>query len=106
MKADLENAARWQRHIKNLKSSGLTRRKYCEKNGLKLSTLDYWSYGLGAHKKRDNKGGNKTTWIPLRIGESQASGIDLQVGKVTIEIKPGFDSALLTDLLRTLGALC
>jgi hypothetical protein len=106
MKADPEKAARWQRHIKNLKSSGLSRREYCEKNGLKLSTLDYWSYGLSVHKKRDNKGSSKTTWIPLRIGDTEASGIDLHVGKVTIEIKPGFDSALLTDLLRTLSAIC
>jgi hypothetical protein len=38
MKADPEKAARWQKHIEAIKSSGSTRRTYCEKNGLNLST--------------------------------------------------------------------
>jgi hypothetical protein len=106
MKADREKAARWQQHIENLKSSGLSRRGYCEKNGLKLSTLDYWYRRLGFYKKRNNEISNEASWIPLRIGDNEASGIHLRVGKITIEIKSGFDSALLMDLLRTLGASC
>jgi hypothetical protein len=106
MKADPEKAARWQRHIKNLKSSGLSRRKYCEKNGLRLSTLDYWFRRLGFYKNRKSESNNEVPWIPLQISDTEASGIHLHVGKITIEIKPGFDSVLLADLLRTLGALC
>jgi hypothetical protein len=106
MKADPEKATRWQPHIKNLKSSGLSRRDYCEKNGLKLSTLDYWCRKPGLYKSRKRENNNKVPWIPLQIGDSEACGIHLRVGKITIEIKPGFDSALLTDLLRTLGASC
>jgi hypothetical protein len=106
MKADLEKAARWQRHIKNLKSSGLSRRGYCEKNGLKLSTLDYWCRRLGFCKKRNTEVRNEAAWIPLQIGDNEDSRIHLRVGKITIEIKRGFDSALLADLLHTLGASC
>jgi len=31
---------------------------------------------------------------------------DLGVGNITLEIKPGFDKALLVELLRTIGSLC
>ena len=32
----------WERHFTAWQSSGLTRRSYCEREGLSLSTFDYW----------------------------------------------------------------
>ena len=105
MRENPEKRDYWQRHIDILKSSGLTRRAYCEQNQFKLSTLDYWCQKLSPSGKKD--GTEKSSWIPLRIDEDgSSSGIDLRIGRITITIKPGFDAALLTELLRTIGALC
>jgi len=98
-----EKRNHWQRHVEALKAGGLTRRAYCEKNQIKLSTLDYWCQKLGHEEKQRNEIG----WVPLQISEEvSSSGIDLRIGRIIVTVKPGFDPALLTELLRTIGALC
>jgi hypothetical protein len=68
-----------------------------------LSTLDYWCQKLCPSGKKNN---GKTDWIPLRIDERQsACVIDLQIGRITIVVKPGFDPGHLTELLRTVGTI-
>jgi hypothetical protein len=42
MKENPEKRRHWQRHIDTLKTSGQTRKKYCEANQINLSTLDDW----------------------------------------------------------------
>jgi hypothetical protein len=105
MKENPEKRELWQRQIEAWKSSGLSRRVYCEQNEIKLSTLDYWCQKLSSSRKEGEIG--KGSWIPLRIDEDEPSSrIDLQIGRITVAVKPGFDPALLTALLRTIGALC
>jgi hypothetical protein len=105
MKADPEKAKYWMQHIEALKMSGLSRKAYCEQNGLNKHTMDSWCQKLNPSLGR-NAEGNKATWIPLQIKGDETSGIDLRIGKITIAVKPGFDQKLLTDLLRTLAAAC
>ena len=105
MKENLEKREHWHRHIEAWKSSGLSRRIYCEQNGLKLSTLDYWNQKL-IRQEKERKRPHEAGWIPVQISEDEVSGIDLRIGRMTVTVKPGFDPALLTALLRTLGAVC
>jgi len=64
MKADLEKAARWQQHLEAIKSSGLSRKTYCEKNGLKITTLDYWYRRL--NPSQNDSRDKKSAWIPRK----------------------------------------
>jgi len=105
VKENPEKKEYWQRQIEAWRSSGLSRKVYCEQNGIKISTLDYWCQKLRPSGKENATG--KTSWIPLRIDEDEpSSGIDLRIGRITVVIKPGFDPALLSELLRTISALC
>jgi hypothetical protein len=105
MKEDPEKRNYWRQHIEAIKSSGLTRKVYCEKNEIKLSTLDYWCQKLSRLEKRNKTNG--IGWIPLQISEDgSSSGIDLRVGRITITVMPGFDPSLLGDVLRIVNALC
>ena len=105
MKENPEKRDYWQGQIEAWKSSGLSRKVYSEQNGIKVSTLDYWCQKLRPSGKK--KETTKSNWIPLRIDEDEtSSGIDLRIGRITVAVKPGFDPALLTALLRTIGALC
>ena len=36
----------------------------------------------------------------------QRSALLVRVGRATVEVKPDFDPALLSDVVRTLAALC
>jgi hypothetical protein len=105
MKSNPESASYWRQHIDALKDSGLTRKAYCEKNQIKISTLDYWRKKLSASNIQGNRA-KEAGWIPLQLGEDETSGIDLRIGQITVSVKPGFDSSLLTELLRTIGTLC
>jgi hypothetical protein len=104
MKENPEKREYWQPHIEAWRLSGLTRRAYCEQNGLKISTLDYWCQKLIRAEKENRM--KETGWIPLQLSEDSGSGIDLRIGRITVSVKPGFDSALLTEVLRTIGTLC
>jgi hypothetical protein len=105
VKEDLEKRDHWRRQIEAWKSSGLSRRVYCEQNGIKISTLDYWCQKLkpsGAKSKTD-----KTGWIPLKLDDDEpSSAIDLRIGRIRIAVKPGFDRTLLVELLQTISAIC
>jgi hypothetical protein len=79
----------------------MSRGEYCEKNQIKLSTLDYWRQKFSSPEEK-----KESAWIPIQIAEDSSSGIDLRVGRITIAVKPGFDRALLMELLQTISALC
>jgi hypothetical protein len=102
-KENAERANQWRKHIEALNSSRLSRRAYCEKNGLKVSTLDYWRQRLGDVKEKAKK---DRGWISVQIQDESESGVDLRIGKITVTVKPGFNPALLTEVLRILGAQC
>lgn len=104
MRENPERTNWWLRHIKALEESGLSRRAYCEQNHVKLSTLGYWCQKLNPAKASNKV--HEAGWIPLQINEDEPSGIDLRIGRITIEVKCGFDPSLLADVLRTINALC
>ena len=102
MKSNPEKTSYWRQQIEAYKSSGLSRGEYCEKNQLKLSTLDYWRQKFSVPEEKKNE----TSWIPIQIAEDNSPGIDMHVGRITIAVKAGFDRTLLMELLQTINALC
>jgi hypothetical protein len=105
MRENLEKANYWTQHVQALQESGQSRRAYCEKNQIRLSTFGYWCQKLRSSERAGNQV-RETGWIPLQISEDESSGIDLRIGRITIAIKPGFNPSLLTDVLRTINTLC
>jgi len=89
----------WERRRAQYRDSGLTRKAFCEKHHLKLSTLDYWFSRLG--KQEQKCGLVQLKGAPLSAG---APGLVLAVGvDCRIEIRPGFDPQLLTAVVQALG---
>jgi hypothetical protein len=105
MRSKPEAASYWRQHIEALRESGLTWKAYCEKNQIKLSTLAYWHHKLNPSGKQ-NKKAVEVDWIPLQVNDDESSSIDLKMGRLVVTVRSGFDPSLLTELLRTIGALC
>jgi len=108
MKSNQEIAESWRKHVQAFESSGLTRNGYCQRNGVNVYQLDYWRRRF---KKSKPPGPSPAdTWIPVRVRDDQASekgsGVCLRISRLAIEVKPGFDRELLTDVLRTIGPIC
>jgi hypothetical protein len=98
----------WQQHVEAFEASGLTRVAYSKKNRMQPHQLDYWRKKIARIRKTPGTIA-ATSWVPVEIREEAAekgSPIDLWLGRIRIEIKPGFDSRLLVELLRTIGAVC
>jgi transposase-like protein len=108
MKSNQRLSDKWQKHVLAFAESGLTRRDYCRQNGIAIYQLDYWRRKFQrSHSKHPASAG---AWIPLEIRDSgsaaENAGICLRIGRVTIDVKPGYDRKLLTDVLQVLESVC
>ena len=98
----------WQQHVEAFRTSGLTRESYSKENGIQVYQLDYWRKKM-SRKEQTPESIATNQWLPVKISDEPTqndSHIDLWIGPVRIEVRKGFDSKLLTELIRTVGAGC
>ncbi len=99
----------WKGHIAGLSKSGLSRRAYCQQNDLSISNLDYWRAKLKpAATITEQRPESDKRWVTLRVSDEPArdNGIRLRIGRVTIEVEPGFNRELLADVIKIAGSAC
>jgi hypothetical protein len=95
----------WRQHVEAFKKSGLTRPAYCRKHRIPVSRLDYWRRKLSNAEIANEA----AQWVPVTIAEEASEvdpGIQLWIGKLRIELRPGFDPKLLSEILRAVGGPC
>jgi transposase-like protein len=101
-------AEQWVTRINDYLASGERAAAWCERNQVSLKQLYYWMAKL---KKADRHAPSTTgpQWVALPIEETtaaEARPLVVRVGTVTVEVRPGFEPAVLADVVRTLKALC
>jgi hypothetical protein len=107
-KADQKTIRNWQERVEEYKASGLTREAYSKQKGIQVYQLDYWRRKL-SRRSKGHKSSSADQWIPLQIADSPGkkdSHIDLWIGSIRVEVRHGFDSQLLAEVLQTVGARC
>jgi hypothetical protein len=91
----------WKRRRKAFQQSGSTRRAFCAKNHLKISTLDYWFSRIRDAERSQALVELKTQSIP-----TMKSSLDVVVAdRYRIEVRAGFDVPLLGELIKALESL-
>ena len=109
MKSNRKTAKFWRQHVQAFTDSRKTRVAYCRENRIKTHRLDYWRRKQKESTAEENQVSRKD-WIPLQIHEDQAigkgTGIRLHIGRLTIEVEPGFNPELLTEVIRIVGTAC
>jgi hypothetical protein len=88
------NCDLWESRIHAWKKSGLTRKGFCEKNNVKVTTFNYY------RKKIASRNGNGFIEVtaPAAAGNEP---IHIRVREtLAIEVKKGFDPGLLANILR------
>lgn len=99
-KASREDVAFWQGRREDYRKSGLSRKAFCERFRLKLSTLDYW---FGRLRRQAGQEG-MVELKGMAGSSSAASCLTLVVSeRFRLEIPQGCDLRLLGDVLRVLG---
>jgi hypothetical protein len=102
----LEQQMEWKSRIEAFKASGLNATAWCKLHDLKPHQFNYYLY---KDKPQDQLVAPAATrWLSVEIEDSEISlnqtSLLVKVGEATIEVKPGFDPALLCQLVRTLSA--
>jgi len=109
MRFTQEQCQQWSQLAESFEGSGMTRRRYCELKQIRIHQLDYWRKKLRRLNRLPQP--SPKNWIPLQVREDQwapgqTSGISLRIGRLTIEVKRGFDQDLLAEVIRVVDPLC
>ena len=93
------NLAEWARQVEECRSSGLSVRSWCERNGIAVSTFHYRQQKVwNALQQR-----NQFVEVPLQTNEYYSENIaTVHIGEIRADIHNGADEATLTALIRAL----
>jgi len=97
-----EQRQEWENLIADYRASGLSAKKWCAANQVKLHQLKYRLY-------RSSKIGpamQQARWLPVEITPENHDDTSLQIriGAACIEVRSGFDPVLLKDVVRVLAS--
>ena len=84
----------WEKLILSWKESGLTRKGFCEKNNVKVTTFDYYRKKIVSQRET----GFIEVTVPVAEGYEP---IHIRVREaLVIEVRNGFDPGLLSNILK------
>lgn len=121
MSSKQERTEHWAGLVADQQSSGLCMAAWCRNQSIPFSTFDYWrrqvlSVPSAKSTSSPQKHATAPEWLSVSVAEDSsippASGhstsdvLSLRVGKVTLDVAPGFNSAFLADVLCVLEARC
>jgi hypothetical protein len=89
----------WKVKIQEWKKSGLTKKIWCDLNGIKFHSLKYWSARV---KQLDRKIESFNSSIFYELKPIQPIGIKIKWQNITFEIDPDFDDKTLKRFLKAL----
>ncbi|WP_089610477.1 IS66 family insertion sequence element accessory protein TnpA [Dehalobacterium formicoaceticum] len=102
----VEKCQMWKSRVNEFKSSGQTATAWCTAHELKINQLRYWMRKFKSESKSAEK---KMQWLSVEIGGLEVSepqeALPVRVGKATIEVRPGFNPKLLSDVVKTLSVI-
>ena len=91
----------WKRRRQEFRRSGLTRRAFCARHRLKISTLDYWFSRIRGMESAQGLVEVKPQGIT-----AVRSCLEVVVAeKYRIEIRHGFDAQLFAELIKALESV-
>ena len=110
------NLAEWSRQVEECRSSGLSVRSWCERNGIAVSTFHYRQQKVwNALQQRNQFYRQQKVWealqrrnqfveVPLQTNEycSENIAATVHIGEARADIHNGADEATLTALIRAL----
>ncbi len=90
----------WSDTIAAWKDSGLSQKKYCDQEQLTYSTFVYWR-GRVRQLADDGSVSGKVNFVPVMFKPESDAKLTLQInGMHGVDIHPGFDPVLLSQVIR------
>jgi len=109
--------AHWAQIMQERVDSGMSIKAYCMANGIGANTYFYWqkklrtaaAQQLTAAAQPERQALAPSGWAAVTEGivaPERESGLTLRVGGAEIEVRPGYDKALLASVIKTLSPQC
>ena len=113
----------WRELITGQRAGGLTQAEWCAANGVNLYTFRDRSSRLNKLEKEkgqkskqpkkdttDQNNPKKKTagWLEIKSGDLIAKTAEIRIehGSFAVTVTPGFDSGMLTEVLRAVSRIC
>ena len=98
----------WETRVVAFKASGQSASAWCATHDLKPHQLWYW---LKKFKNIESSAVKPFQWLSVEFSGqkpniAQGGALLVTVGQATVEVKPGFNPALFSDVVRILAELC
>jgi len=108
----------WAQLLQERAASGLTIKEFCEQRGIPRQTYHYWQTKLreaAATQLSRDSGAEAGTQALVPNGwatvaeeavPEEPQGLTLRIGGAEIEVRQGYDEALLASVIKTLSQSC
>lgn len=100
-----ERRREWEEKVAAYRASGQSVSAWCTANNVKPERLRYWLRKLEAA----DAPATVPQWLSVEVSdvaEDPKVNLYVRVGQAVIEVQPGFDPALLREVVRSLSVLC
>lgn len=96
----------WEQIVSECKASGLSARKWCEVNNVKITTYQYWHNKIRKQKEKQRD----LVWTEISLDQESfpigSSKITIRYGGFSLEIEKDSDMGLLAEILKAMSSLC
>lgn len=96
----------WRKRVGEYRASGMTMKAWCAEQGIAFSQMKYWIRKLKLSRRQ--RSASPPTWITVtpstEAAEPECTPLIVRIGGATIDVRPGFDPVLLTQVARALEA--
>lgn len=96
----MSNEEKWTAHVSAWRASGLSGAAYCRENGLKISSLRYWSSRLGGGAPK----GVRMARVKKVGGKKPTESLGGTLRLVSVEVPADLDTDALRQVLSLFGA--
>ena len=104
----LRKREEWQEKVAEFRASGLSGAAWCAAEGIKPHMLYYWTKQFP--QQTEAPALIQPQWLPVMLSdqrtEKEVNSLQVRIGPAVIDVRPGFDGKLLTDVVRVLMAQC
>lgn len=98
-----ELRAMWEKRIADFLASGQTGSAWCESNEIDIYQFRYWSRKFRLERQSEP---TSVKWVSLQVGDStveDGDSITIRVGHASLQVKSGFNPALLRQVVQALA---
>jgi hypothetical protein len=99
-----ETERKWVDRVREWKAGGVTAEEYARGRGFEGSTLRFWASRLKQVAKEPSSSGPSVRMARVKLApRTEPSTVVVAVGKARVEVREGFDRALLREVIAAIG---